>query len=164
MFKAIRGYEDKYSVNRQGQVLSVKKNILLSPCINNGYRCVLLTNNHKRKLKYIHRLVAEAFIPNPDNLPCVNHKDENKLNNTVENLERCTWLYNNTYNGRSKRIADKMKGKPAWNRKPVIDLNTGNTYISVSEANKNIPIHYYRIKDMLEGRSDEYKGYRLRYL
>lgn len=164
MFKELKEYENRYKIDEHGNVFSIKKNIMLKPCINNGYRCVLLYGKEKQTLKYVHRMVAETFIPNPDNLPCVNHKDENKLNNSVENLEWCTWSYNNNYNNRQKKISNKLKGRPAHNRIPVIDLNTGRIYKSISEASNDISIHYYCIKDMIEGRVDEYKGYRLRYL
>lgn len=59
----------------------------------------------------VHRLVAQAFIPNPDNLPEVNHKDENKANNRVDNLEWCTHSYNNSYNDKGKKIGQKLKGR-----------------------------------------------------
>ena len=70
---------------------------ILKPEIRNGYYSVSLMKNNKRRNYRIHRLVAEAFIPNPDNLPQVNHKDENKLNNIVSNLEWCDNTYNSQY-------------------------------------------------------------------
>lgn len=70
---------------------------ILKPEIRNGYYSVGLMKNGKRVHKRIHRLVAEAFISNPDNLPQVNHKDENKLNNEVSNLEWCDNTYNTYY-------------------------------------------------------------------
>ena len=75
-----------------------------------------LCKNGKIKAFLVHRLVAEAFIPNPDNLPCINHKDENPKNNQVENLEWCTYKYNNEYNGRidkcKHKISQTLTGKP----------------------------------------------------
>ena len=77
----------------------IKPSYILKPMKTNcGYYRVCLYKDGKQYYKTIHRLVAEAFIPNPNNLPCVNHKDEDKFNNNVENLEWCTSLYNNTYN------------------------------------------------------------------
>ena len=72
------------------------------------YRQVILCKNGKTKQGLLHRLVAEAFIPNPDNLPCINHKDENPLNNRADNLEWCSYKYNNEYNDRIGRCRDKI--------------------------------------------------------
>lgn len=85
-----------YEITASGKVLSAYKNgVELIPRVNKGgYLYVNLYNENGRKTKKIHRLVAEAFIPNTDNLPQVNHKDGNKLNNHVENLEWCDAGYN----------------------------------------------------------------------
>lgn len=89
---------------------------ILKPSISGaGYLSVLIIDsNGNRKQSYIHRLVAKAFIPNPYNLPQVNHKDEDKTNNQVDNLEWCTPLYNINYgNTRQKiSIAQKKRGNP----------------------------------------------------
>ena len=61
---------------------------------------------------FVHRLVAMAFIPNPDNLPCINHKDCNPANNHVDNLEWCDWKYNNNYADHNTKISNALKGKP----------------------------------------------------
>lgn len=66
-------------------------------------------SNGQRYKKTIHRLVAEAFIPNPNNYPCINHKDENKENNNVSNLEWCTYKYNSNYGTCRKRAIEKIK-------------------------------------------------------
>lgn len=58
---------------------------------------------------FLHRLLAEAFIPNPDNLPCVNHKDENKLNNSIDNLEWCSYSYNNSYGTKRQKLSNAAK-------------------------------------------------------
>ena len=75
-----------------------------------GYLQVELRDDYgKRKIKKVHRLVAETFIPNPDNLPEVNHKDENKQNPSVSNLEWCTSKYNSNYGIRKERIGFSIK-------------------------------------------------------
>ena len=101
IWKDIKGYEGLYQVSNLGRVKSLKfgKERILKPGRKKiGYLIVLLyDNNGICKWFRIHRLVAEAFIPNPNNLPEVNHKDEDKSNNRVSNLEWCTRQYNNEY-------------------------------------------------------------------
>ena len=103
IWKDIKDYEGLYQISNYGRVKSLgnsqkrKEKILKPEYSNKDYACVHLRKDGKNKKYRIHRLVAEAFMPNPDNLPCVNHKDENKLNNKVENLEWCTHLYNCHY-------------------------------------------------------------------
>lgn len=98
-WKTIFDYPD-YEVSNLGRVRSLKfgKEKLLSPGIHSkGYLIVSLCKNGDLKHYLVHRLVAQAFLPNPLNLPEVNHKDENKLNNCVDNLEWCERQYNVDY-------------------------------------------------------------------
>ena len=97
IWKDIKGYEGIYQVSNIGKIISLprngtilKKKKLKNILNNRGYLCVNLSKNNIQKKNAIHRLVAETFIPNPDNLSQVNHKDGNKQNNCVENLEWCT--------------------------------------------------------------------------
>ena len=94
-----KGYEGKYQVSNLGRVWSVRSQKYLKGFADkDGYLGVHLTaKNGKRKIERIHRLVAIAFLDNPNNLPVVNHKDENKTNNNVDNLEWCSVGYNNIY-------------------------------------------------------------------
>lgn len=121
----IKGYEGVYQVSDSGAVRSLdriitssngrklhyKGHILAQSKNSKGYRQVQLNSHGKFQSFRIHRLVAEAFIPNPKNLPQVNHKDEDKGNNHVNNLEWCDNLYNCRYGTKSKRQAEKMRGK-----------------------------------------------------
>ena len=77
-----------------------------------GYKTVSLTRDGKTKTVFVHRIVAEAFMDNPDNLPMVNHKDEDKTNNFLENLEWCSASYNRTYGNGAKKQAKKLRGVP----------------------------------------------------
>jgi hypothetical protein len=77
----------------------------------------------------VHRLVASAFIPNPQNLPCVNHKDETTDNNKVANLEWCTWAYNGRYGGRCERIRKRQINSPAIS-KSVFQYKKDGTFIT----------------------------------
>lgn len=108
IWKDIPDYEGLYQVSNLGRVLSLPRhkptdkrethnNIRKQRLSPNGYWRVNLSKNNKVKWHSVHRLVAMAFIPNPDNLPCVNHKDENSQNNVVGNLEWCTIQYNCEY-------------------------------------------------------------------
>lgn len=88
IWKDIKGYEGLYQISNYGRVLNVKRNHIKVACLNHkGYYKIPLYNNNKQKMCRVHRLVAQAFIPNPDNKSEVNHKDFNKVNNHVDNLE-----------------------------------------------------------------------------
>lgn len=99
---------DYYVIFSDGRVWSKYTNKFLKQFVVNGYLKVRIKN----KLVSVHRLVAEAFIPNPNNLPQVNHKDENKLNNDVSNLEWCDAKYNSSYGTRAERLSAALRGKP----------------------------------------------------
>ena len=118
IWKPIKGNE-KYLVSNFGRIKSLYTNRFLKPCILDGYYRVVLRKKckeRKQEIKNIHRLVAENFIENKFNYPCVNHKDENKLNNYFENLEWCSYRYNNIYKDRHKKAGEKLRGKEPWNK------------------------------------------------
>lgn len=118
IWRTIKGTDEKYSVSNLGNVrrndhytevtpgvFNHYKERLLNPYYEStGYKVVSLNIKPKPLVKKVHRLVAEAFIPNPDNMPCVNHKDENPINNSVENLEWCDYQYNANHGTRNERI------------------------------------------------------------
>ena len=104
VWKDVVGYEDKYQISNLGRIRSLKdthgnyKERLLNPTPNlRGYLGQCVSKDGIKKRITIHRLVAQTFIPNPNNYPEVNHKDEDKNNNSVSNLEWCTRLYNINY-------------------------------------------------------------------
>lgn len=99
-----------YEVSNLGRVRNSKLGRLLKGVDNKGYVRVSLSNEYGKKLFLVHRLVAQAFIPNPNNFPQINHKDENPSNNSVENLEWCDSKYNLNYgNRRRKAIVSTQK-------------------------------------------------------
>lgn len=127
IWKPIAGYEGIYEVSNLGRVRSLsrmttqrnrngdlveyyKEGRLLKQQLRNQYWSVILCKNGQEHKCSIHRLVAEAFVPNPNNLPQVNHKDENKQNNTATNLEWCTCKYNQNYGTRNERLSGKLRG------------------------------------------------------
>lgn len=112
----IFGFEGLYKISNYGRVYSLYTNKILSPGLSQGYHYVVLSKNKQKFNKQVHRLVAENFIHNPANLPIINHKDENKINNFVNNLEWCTYSYNNTYNEIHIKRGNKLKGKTSPNK------------------------------------------------
>jgi hypothetical protein len=100
LFCPIKGYEDRYKIAKDGRVLSIsngknKGDIIMKPSKEGGgYLRINLRKNGNTTQVKIHRLVANAFIPNPNNYPVINHIDGNRINNTIENLEWCTHKYN----------------------------------------------------------------------
>lgn len=148
IWKDIRGLEGLYQISTLGHVKSLRRGIILKQRMTNkGYAQVVLSN---KKAKLIHRLVAEAFIPNPCELPYINHKDECKHNNCVNNLEWCTASYNNCYNGLSKRVANKRK-------KAVRCRETGQVFDSIKEAERTVNV-FGSISPCLHGRTKTAAG------
>lgn len=140
-WRPISGYEGLYEVSNWGRVRSFKWNSngrILSPCNRRGYYYVELCKDRKEKRYHVHRLVATAFIPNPNNLPEVNHKDEDKGNNHVTNLEWCDRSYNIVYGTRTQRMVEKLSI-------PVVALDKNGNLVSefesIREASRVTGIH-----------------------
>lgn len=170
----IEGYEN-YEVRPNGEVVNTKTGKVLKQRKNkDGYLRVTLCNNGKMKNFRIHRLVAQAFIPNPLNLPCVNHKDENKTNNFVfvredgsvdfdkSNLEWCTHEYNLNYGTRNERAAKtKINGKRS---KPVLQLMKDGSLVrvwpSVNEVKRQLDYDVSNISACCRGERHSAYGYK----
>lgn len=142
IWKDIKGYETLFKVSNFGRIKSLKREvkfglitrvveerILKSRTSKNGYNQISLLKDGKLKTFYIHRLVAQAFIPNPNNLPQVNHKDEDKTNNNVVNLEWCDNEYNINYGTTKKRISKSRSI-------PVIQLTLDGELVRLWESAK----------------------------
>lgn len=164
-WRDVKGYENLYQVNRKGEVRSSHKGYwekLSAGKSSCGYRNFLFHKDGKRKNMRGNRLVAEAFIPNPDNLPFVNHKDENPLNDCVENLEWCTCEYNNNY-GTLKERQSKNNTK----NRPVCMFNVDGTLIrefyNVHEGAKFVGGNHPCVSRCCSGQVLCYKGYIWRY-
>jgi hypothetical protein len=126
-FVKIDGFE-KYEVSNLGKVRNIKSGRILKPfLIQSGYLVHGLYENNKRKTLLLHRIIATAFIDNPEAKPCVNHIDENKLNNDLSNLEWCTERENSIHGTRTKRVAEKLSQK-------VIQLDLNDNVLSEFES------------------------------
>ena len=146
IWQDIAGYEGLYKVSNLGRVKSLNyrrtgKEHLLNKTLSKGYWRVLLSKNCISKKFSVHRLVSQAFIENPENLPQVNHIDENKLNNRVENLEWCSAEYNNKYGTRNERVLETKKLRKCKNAEiPVLQFTKDgkfvNEYSSIIEAKR----------------------------
>ena len=137
-WRDIKGYEGKYQVSNLGRVRSFhgKGKLLKGTPDKDGYLRIALCKNGMRKYFGIHQLVALVFIPNPNNLPCVNHKDEDKTDNKVENLEWCTIAYNNCYGNRLKRVSEANKTSMKGNKNHLGHKHTEEAKKQVSIKNK----------------------------
>lgn len=150
IWKEIEGYEGLYEVSNYGSVKSLnynktRKEKILKPYLNtDGY---LNIDINKKQYK-VHRLVAQAFIPNPQNLPQVNHKDEDKTNNHSTNLEWCTAEYNINYS----------------HSKQIICIETGQTYSSIKDAALQLNLNSSYISNACKGRYKKAYGYTWRYI
>ena len=137
----VKGCDGRYVVSTFGRVASLsflyyqgkypcyREQRIKHQSIHAGYYCTNIIKEGQNRLYRVHRLVAEAFIPNPNNFPCVNHKDENKKNNSVENLEWCTYQYNIRYGEQYKVRASKSKQELKY-RKPVVQLTIDGTFVA----------------------------------
>ena len=161
IWKDIDGYEGLYQVSNLGNVKSLNylhtgKEMILSTGFNKNYLFVILYKDKKHKIYKVHRLVAETFIPNPNGYPCINHKDGNKLNNCVDNLEWCSYSYNNTYNDIRKKAAKKLS-------KPIFCIELDKVFSSIQEAERQTGINDGNICSCLKGKLKSAGGYHWKY-
>ncbi len=140
------GEFNSYRVTKSGRVFSYRQGNILKPMSvvldSSGYPIVKLYRDDKTvKTIAVHRLIADTFISNPNNLECINHKDENKQNNSIENLEWCTKAYNNCYGNKALKIGLKLRdSNPSKRKVNQIDDNGViiNTYKSIREAARSL--------------------------
>ena len=177
-----KGYEGVYQISNTGRVKSLSRpvvcntgikqseeKIMKQRCGVGGYKSLALRVGDGYKTALVHRLVAEAFLPNPNGYRCVNHKDETRDNNNVENLEWCTYAYNNTYgSAREKRV--KNTDWEAFGKKvstPVLQLDRQGNVIkrweSIKEAAKAVGCFTPNIVRCCQIKRYKAKGYMWRY-
>lgn len=196
IWKDIKGYEGLYQISNLGNVKSLKRKVYagrgrtrwqLERILSNnktngrGYKLTCLGKEGKEKNFYIHRLVAEAFISDKTTFKSmpeenrneidldkleVNHKDENKANNNVNNLEWCTAKYNSAYNG--LHIRNGLKNRNNKYSERILQLDDNNNiikeYPSIKEASRCLNVSYQAISDCLRGIQKHSAGYRWKYV
>lgn len=160
IWKDIGGYIGIYAISNFGRVFSFKTMKTRKTFINeNGYERVTLINNQQYSTFLVHRLVATAFLPNKDNLPIVNHKDQIPGNNCASNLEWCTYFYNNTYNDvhltKKKRVGRRIVQKSIDN----VIVKTWDTAKQIINSGYSKACLYY----CLSGRHKTHKGFKWEY-
>lgn len=144
-WKRVVGYEELYEVSSDGQIRTIASQRLRKFKKDKyGYLQVGLSRNGELKFKTVHRVVAEAFIENPNSLPCINHKDEDKEDNNVENLEWCSVEYNANYGTRNKRISRPVIGT-------VIATGEKEYYSSLTAAGKGVNGFHQNIRNVING-------------
>ena len=155
-WRDVEGFEGRYRISDHGRVFSLLSKKLLNIYTNShGYQCVYLyLDGHYKNFK-VHRLVAVAFVPNPYNLPQVNHKNEDKTYNYYTNLEWCSAAYNNNYGTRTLRAA-------ITRAMPVVCIETGAIYWGAGEAARKVGIHNH-ISECCNGQRKSCGGYHWRW-
>lgn len=170
IWKDITGYENLYQISSLGNVKSLgngnsnnsKERILKPNKLKNGYLQVALYKNNQKWYK-IHRLVASEFIENPNNYPIINHKNEIKTDNRVENLEWCDTLYNRNYGTTNRRITESNTNNPKIS-KQVLCVETGVIYPSTHQVERELGFANTHISNACRGKYKQAYGYTWRYI
>lgn len=148
---------DRTITDKNGVKRFVKGRVLKQSPSSKGYLKVCVSVKGKDLTLLVHRVVASCFLPNPDNLPQVNHKDNNPKNNSVNNLEWCTGEYNNAYKEKYGKSAAEVSGRPVF----AVNLKTGGVlrFVSQREAARHLGVSVGNVNDVLKGRRSQTGGY-----
>ena len=145
---------DRWVSSKNGSMQFIKGRILKLFNNNQGYLHVVLSKNNKVKAYLVHRIIAETFLPNTDNLPCVNHKDEDKTNNRVENLEWCDAKYNSNYGTRNERMSKSLTNNIYTSREVDVydlDMNFIETLPSSKECGRKYKVQHSNVRYCCNG-------------
>lgn len=177
-WRDIPGYENLYQISTMGRVKSIERKAknrngyrtvserILKPFKNRyGYFSVKLCKEIEKKTIQVHKIVCDVFLPNPLNLPQVNHRNEDKSDNRLENLEWCDAKYNVNYGTRTERVSKKLKGVfNTKNSKAVKCLETGKIYPSLMEIQRNLGFHNSHISKCCNNKLNSAYGYHWQYV
>lgn len=172
IWKDIKDYKHLYKISNFGRVYSCMTVRFLQPGVSRigNYKKVVLYKNGKGITKKIHRLIAEAFIPNPENKPCIDHIDGDRLNNSISNLRWATYK-ENTNNpitlAKMKKTKSKKRRNPlSWFKKvckPVICIEANMLFSSINEAGRYLNIDARKICQVCKGNKETIGGYHWKY-
>lgn len=185
----IKGFENLYKISDKGRIINCKNNKILSVSFNNtgGYARIGLRKDGKRKYFAVHRLLAEAFIPNKDNKPCIDHINTIRNDNRIENLRWVTYSENmknpltikkfqkNLSEEQKAKISRSLKGKPhsdihnervsqSLSKRPVLCVETGFIFRSVNFAAKELGLWRQNITKAIQGKTKKCGGYHWQYV
>lgn len=176
IWKPVVGFEGYYEISSLGRVKRVarvsvdslgrtfpykERYLKVKVSRHTGYPCVNLSKNGEQTPYCIHRLIADAFIPNPNNLPCVNHIDEDRSNSVLSNLEWCDYSYNNSYGQAKEKRRITMRKNLEGKHKPIYQFTTSGNLVCKYDCGVNQTEEKlgYLIGDCLTGKSKTAHGY-----
>ena len=158
VWRDVPGYEGLYQVSDQGRVRNTKRGRLLKPNTNgSGYAQTMLSRQGARSYPLLHRLVALAFIPNPEGKPQINHKNGNKNDNRAENLEWGTM-------GENLLHRHRVLGQPGGRCKPVLCISTGRAYPSAKAAAADLGLNRSGVSQVCNGTQKTTKNYKFKFM
>lgn len=140
----------RYTISENGTVYDTLRGKNKPVFYRNGYKCVRLNDGAKDRNEYIHRLLCESFVENPNNLPCVNHIDGDKVNNNIANLEWCDKGKNNRH---AYRTGLRRNGRGGGHNSPILCIETGKKYSSITQASEMTGIGRTALNECLSGRN-----------
>lgn len=162
----VAGFEGLYKVTSCGKIWSVRYNRFIKPAGGKGnYQMICLQVKGKQYFDYVHRIMAKAYIPNPDNCKEVNHKDEVKDHNWVNNLEWCDRRYNINYGTRNDLVREKNRLSGCYKHIPkrIYCVETDTVYPSINSAAKELNLSQPLVSNCVNGKCKSVKGYHFRY-
>lgn len=162
VWKPVVGYEGLYEISNKGRLWSMPRNgtsggLIKGAYDKDGYLKYSLSKSGKQSNFFAHRLVAESFVPNPENKPHVNHLDEDTTNNNSENLQWCTPKENNNHGNHNLKVSMSKS-------KPIICMETGECYYGISECARRTGLHNGNISKVLRGVRKHTGGFSFKYI